>query len=592
MIRKKGDFEWNSDFKLNRGELIPCRLPAAKFARIATYFEACPKCLGKYAKNGLSRHFKKCSNDCLKGERSVKVLSRSVEGRIHSNACDMLVNKIIPKVQDREVAQAFRFDWLIIEFGNDLCLNYFRQHQMRIIRDKLRDAGKLLLAAKSICPEITDFASLLQVKHCNVAIEAVRIVSKFDQKTNTYGSPTTATVLVTLIKAIGDLLVIERMKQDDQEQENIAQRFLKVFTKDAKLKINKSAYLAIETAKLDRDEDIPSTDDVGRFADYLERLRNKCYAELSQQFSYDKWKKLSELTLASILVFNRKRVGESDRIPLKAFEKRIIIAEQRDKLVDDAVPESTSQLIKSKLRIGGKLDRRVPVLLQHGFDESLELLVAYRKKAGIPDENKYLFALPSSASGDLNHIDACSVIRNLSNACPAENPGSLRGTKLRKHMASMCATMNLSDNDITNVANFMGHDDQIHRNVYRHNTLQREVTDMTAVLQKCQGKNVNVATTSKKSEDDVVIAMSNRKRKKNCLEIEATEKKRKVQPPSRSNKNCAKINASKKKIKATGKKRKEQPPSRPNKIASKPKHLKIFVEQPRVEGTATITKNF
>src|SRR5687768_253204 len=171
MIRKKGDFEWNSDFELNRGELIPCRLPAAKFARMATYFDACPRCLGAYSKNGLSRHFKKCTNDCLKGERSVKLLSRTVEGRAHPNACHMLIDLVIPKVRNPEVAQAFRFDWLIIEFGNDLCLNYFREHQVRLIRDKLRDAGKLLLAAKSISPEITDLSSLFQVKHCNVAIE-------------------------------------------------------------------------------------------------------------------------------------------------------------------------------------------------------------------------------------------------------------------------------------------------------------------------------------------------------------------------------------------------------------------------------------
>lgn len=113
---------------------------------------------------------------------------------------------------------------------------------------------------------------------------------------------------------------------------------------------------------------------------------------------------------------------------MKEFERRTIIATQRDKLVNEAIPESTSQLIKSRMMIDGKLDRWVPVLLQHSFDECLELLLAHRKDAGISDENIFLFALPT-ASGTMKYIDTCTVIRDLSKLCAAENPGSLRGTK-------------------------------------------------------------------------------------------------------------------------------------------------------------------
>lgn len=483
-------FEWNSNAKINGGELLTSRRPNKKFKKNAYEYETCAKCLGSLSDKGLSHHFKKCTNNSLNGERIVKELSRAVEGRIHPNASEDLAELIIPKMQEGASVRAIRFDWLIIEFGNDLCLNYSPLFQKKLIRDKLRDAGKLLVAAKSISAEITDFSSLFRVKNCNVVVAAVRRVSKFDLNAKKFGSPGTATTLVTLIKAIGDLLIIERMKEDDIEQENAVERFLKVFGKDAKLKILKLAYVTQANAKRGRDEDIPSTDDVGRLATYLDCERDKCFAELSQTFSYEKWKNLSELSLASILVFNRRRTGEMSNITVSEFQGRVMIANHRDKLVSNALPEYTSRLIRSRMKIRGKLNRTVPVLLKHSFDECLQLLLVHRKDARIPDENEFLFGLRTE-SGRIKTVDACAVMRKFSNLCAAENPGSLRGTKLRKHMASMCATMNLNDNDVTNVANFMGHDDQIHRNVYRSNTLQNEVIQMTTVLEAAQGKRKN-----------------------------------------------------------------------------------------------------
>lgn len=222
--------------------------------------------------------------------------------------------------------------------------------------------------------------------------------------------------------------------------------------------------------------------------------------KLNERFSHGDWLHLAKLTLMSVLVFNRKRVGDTQNILVKQFEKREIVAKHKD------VHEETKKMIKSRMMIRGKLYRTVPCLLKHHFDESLDLLIRYRKEAGVPVNNTYLFGLPSK-SGKIATIDACALFRTYSQACGADNPTSLRGTKLRKHFASTCASLNLSDNDVTNVANFMGHSDKIHRDVYRHNALHREVVQMWNLLEFAQGKSsANITTTN-----DTIVGSSNTK---------------------------------------------------------------------------------
>lgn len=47
------------------------------------------------------------------------------------------------------------------------------------------------------------------------------------------------------------------------------------------------------------------------------------------------------------------------------------------------------------------------------------------------------------------------------------NPHLLRGTKLRKHIATVSHALNLTENELTILADYMGHNIEIHRSFYR-----------------------------------------------------------------------------------------------------------------------------
>lgn len=65
-------------------------------------------------------------------------------------------------------------------------------------------------------------------------------------------------------------------------------------------------------------------------------------------------------------------------------------------------------------------------------------------------------------------------LHKFAGACGASHPERLQSTKLRKHVATLCQIMNLKDNEMYQLAKFMGHDICIHREYYRmsDNTLQ------------------------------------------------------------------------------------------------------------------------
>ncbi|XP_037037455.1 uncharacterized protein LOC119075167 [Bradysia coprophila] len=480
-IRKKGQFESNEVEALNKGELDTCRRTNPNRPREAGDFTTCVNCLGAYVH--LTRHFNNCTHNTMKGENVAKELGLALEGRCHVDACDDLREIVFPKMRQNETVRRIRFDWLIIAFGNDMCDNYSAHYQQQLIRTSLRKAGKLLVAAMSSSSEISEFSTLYHVKRCNTVIDAIRKVAGFDFTSKKFKSPGTASTLVTLINAIGDQLIIESMKLDDEVKERNTERFLKVFQKDARAKINKIVSVQQAKARRQRNENIPSTEDIHKLASFLDCERDKCFDDLCKEFSYQKWLCLAELTIVSILVFNRRRVGEMQNMECVDFRRREMIEDANN---CHKIPEDVKKLIKSRMMIRGKLNRPVPVLLKHSHDECLDLLLHHRENVGITNRNEFVFALPSKTK-TIKTVSAGTALRTFSNLCGAQNPSSLRGTKIRKHMASFCGTLNLCDRDVTNVAAYMGHDDQIHRDIYRHNTLDRQVTQMTNYLEAAQG---------------------------------------------------------------------------------------------------------
>lgn len=78
-------------------------------------------------------------------------------------------------------------------------------------------------------------------------------------------------------------------------------------------------------------------------------------------------------------------------------------------------------------------------------------------------------------------------MKRFSNECGALLPSALRGTALRKHIATYTAMLNVEESQVDRLARFMGHNKDIHKNVYRVPVPVAEITDVSRLLMAAIG---------------------------------------------------------------------------------------------------------
>jgi len=127
-------------------------------------------------------------------------------------------------------------------------------------------------------------------------------------------------------------------------------------------------------------------------------------------------------------------------------------------------------------------------LLTPVLQNSIDVLLKWRKEAGVHPDNQYVFARPNFDSR--NPIRSSDAIRRFANETYLSAPENVTSTKLRKHVATVSQILNLEKNDLEVIASFMGHAIEVHRSFYHlpqetiqiaknslvHSTMERSVT--------------------------------------------------------------------------------------------------------------------
>lgn len=116
-----------------------------------------------------------------------------------------------------------------------------------------------------------------------------------------------------------------------------------------------------------------------------------------------------------------------------------------------------------RVELKGKRGRKVAVLLTPEMTKSLNLMIMKREQCGVPNKNEYLFAIPHCLTCYRGH----QCLRKFADECGAQKPDFLRSTQLRKEIATTSQMLNLKNNEMDQLADFLGHDITVHRQFYR-----------------------------------------------------------------------------------------------------------------------------
>ena len=80
------------------------------------------------------------------------------------------------------------------------------------------------------------------------------------------------------------------------------------------------------------------------------------------------------------------------------------------------------------------------------------------------NDNGFLFALPHS----VHYLRGSDCISQFVHECGVvKNPKALTSTKLRKHIATLSTVLNLKTTELDQLADFLGHNIEVHRKPYR-----------------------------------------------------------------------------------------------------------------------------
>lgn len=467
LLRNKGNREHNTNvLKAGKGLLVPRQQSTAKHVNVKDYLH-CLNCQGLFRRKALWRHMSRCNlaKKCevtKSGRSRVQALCSYAEP-VPEGVTKKLW-KLISDMKQDEVTQAVKSDACIIKFGEHLCNrmgNDKTKHEY--IRSKMRESGRLLISARKVgkLQSIKDFFIPTNFHH---VIKAVKDTSGFKEEDEVFGIPSLALKLGHNLKKMADIAECEAMIAGDENDVKNVKMYKQMYTTKWNEFVSASALKTLNEAKWNSPELLPFTEDVKKLHMHLGNQTTLYQEKLKLEKSPKNWSNLAQVTLCDVIVFNRRRAGEVSKMRLNSYLLRNTSDLHSD--VADALSEVEKKLCQhfQRVEIRGKRDRKVPILLTPRMLDSMELLVKNRQACGVQDENIFFFAKPMT---ETSYYKGTDCIRKISHQCGAKHPKNLSSTKLRKHIATLSKVLNLTDTELDQLADSMGHDIRVHRKFYR-----------------------------------------------------------------------------------------------------------------------------
>ncbi|XP_029987175.1 uncharacterized protein LOC115417411 isoform X2 [Sphaeramia orbicularis] len=480
-LRNKGDYKHNTHvLEKGSGELITWKQPSKKAS--AKDYLPCPHCYGMFVKWDLWRHQSVC-----RSKKHLEGGTKKTRSRVQSLAATLLPNAalsggcedIINKMRQDDVSFHIRSDVLICRYGDALYAKHGRvKSRHQYIAQRLRELGRFMLVAKQMDKTVKVLQDVCVPSKFKFVVNVAKKLTEFSPGKNEYGKPSTAVKIGFCLKGAVQVLIGQALMNDDDLEEKRGKKFLELLDKNWKCDVSVSAHQSIQEKRWNKQDDIPLTRDVMTLRNHLRMVEDKARDELTQQQSLMAYRTLNETVLAQVIVFNKRREGEASRLTVEAYKKACTNPINQDIYETLSPLEKELSKLLTRIEVRGKRSRKVPIFLTERMKNSVDLLVTWREKAGVLEENPYLFARP----GVMTSIRGCDCLRKYAVESKAENPELLRSTKLRKQVATLCQLLDLSEQELEQVARFMGHDIRVHRDFYRQTDKTFQIAKISKLL--------------------------------------------------------------------------------------------------------------
>jgi len=476
-LRHVGNHQHNLEaIRQGTGDLNVVYRPSHRSRKDASSYVPCQYCFGYYGRKQLWRHVHRCPlapvSAATQVDNGMKPARAGDQILITGSADE--VSSVIDNMRQGPVRLAIRNDTLVHELTRKLmCRVGNNRNHINYVRARLRKLGRLLLQVRSdnVTLQSATLSTLLAPEHFKAVVQAVKVISGYDDKLHMYESPSVGVHLGHDLRKCALTLKSQALQANDLSTVWKAQSFVDLCTSEWNYEISGGARRNLQNRKFNCPKLLPLTSDVSKLTKHVKDVQATNLAvvksdQTDARFG-EAFKSLSDATLAQLILFNRRRQGEVSRLTVECFTKHAgKLAQWAD--IQNCLSPLEKQLCQffTRVEIPGKRNNCVPLLLT---DEQVEI-VNYicssdlRRRAGIDEHNPFVFAL---TKGSVSHIRGHDVLRNFADSSGADKPAQLRSSRLRKHIATMSQLLNLKNNELDQLAQFMGHDVRVHRQFYR-----------------------------------------------------------------------------------------------------------------------------
>ncbi|KAF0044101.1 hypothetical protein F2P81_003259 [Scophthalmus maximus] len=344
-MRNKGNFQHNTEvLQGGTGPVKVKRKPKAKSQ--PGKFIHCMHCQGMYIRKELWRHVRRCpfkpeNQDLDKEPGRTKVLALAAA---HESAFSQQISsgvwKLLGVMKQDEIASIVRNDLSIIQFAQSLYNKHGQDPtKHEYLRQKLREVGRLLLCLRTDF-SVQNLEEAVKPANFQRVVQAVKKVAGFDEEKASYLTPSLALKLGHALQKICDIVHCRALMAEDQELIRSTEIFKKLQMSKWSELVSHRALNTLSDAKYNKPSTLPFTEDVQTLHRYLDKSAESSFCNLKETATTQNYAQLAKVTLAQIIVFNRRRAGEVSKMRLKSFHER-----DNTKLHDDVamgLPKSMS----------------------------------------------------------------------------------------------------------------------------------------------------------------------------------------------------------------------------------------------------------
>ncbi|XP_050516376.1 uncharacterized protein LOC126891238 [Diabrotica virgifera virgifera] len=357
LLKKKGNFIKNSQ---------ECVKPVKQGLQPSQSFLPCSNCLGFYRSKFLYRHRKIClggqssRHSQAEGQNFLLKNVKKIDQR--------LKDEVFPRMRPDKISLEAKNDFLICAFGARYLKIHREKHHINVTSRKMRELSRILIEFKKIKACTSNLFEALKPKFYDDLVDATKLVSKYDTEKDLFFSPTYALNIGTSLKQCCDIALhmISKMEPtiETANCESNLKTLINLFQSNWRFDISNRAGNDLNLKKFNKITIVPLASDLKLLKQHLVTEADKALQRLKiDSHNVAAYNTLLETIFCRVILLNRKRPGELQRMLLDTYEK----SEKKNDSYEEfkeVVTETEKILLKNMKRIviRGKRGRGVPVI--------------------------------------------------------------------------------------------------------------------------------------------------------------------------------------------------------------------------------------